>query len=79
MLLCLEFLEANDVGLLPREPCHEILQTLVDVVDIESGDLQCPGLTRKDHSGLTRGVTLQVLRWVNVFEDEEVIASNVAS
>jgi hypothetical protein len=55
------------------------MQTLVDVVDIESGDLQWPGLTRKDYSGLTRGVTLQVLRWVNVFKDEEVIASNVAS
>ena len=35
-LLCLELLEANDVGLRRCEPCREIMQTLVDV---ESGDL----------------------------------------
>ena len=35
------------------EPSHEIIQTFVDVVDVESGDLQWPGL-KKDHSALTR-------------------------
>src|ERR1700704_2362496 len=53
-LLCLELLEANAVGLRPGEPGREIMQSLVDVVDVESGDLQWSGLTRKDHSVLTR-------------------------
>src|SRR5258708_39197378 len=53
-LLYLELLEANDVGLRPCEPRREIMQTLVDVVDVESGDLQWSGLTRKDHSVLSR-------------------------
>jgi hypothetical protein len=30
------------------------MQTLGDVVDVETGDLQWTGLTRKDHSVLTR-------------------------
>src|ERR1700676_2445110 len=47
-LLCLEFLEANDVGLRPCEPRREIVQPLVDVVDVESGDLQWSGLTHKN-------------------------------
>src|SRR4029077_17807001 len=42
-LLSLELLEANDVGLRPYEPRREIMQTLVDVVDVESGDLQWSG------------------------------------
>jgi len=46
--------DAFNVGLCPCEPRREIMQTLVDVVDVESGDLQWSGLTRKDHSVLTR-------------------------
>src|SRR4029077_577357 len=53
-LLNLELLEANDVRLRPCEPRREIMQTLVDVVDVESGDLQWHSLTSKDYSGLTR-------------------------
>src|SRR6202022_3704316 len=53
-LLYLELLEANDVGLRPCEPGREIMQTLVDVVGVENGDLQWSGLSRKDHSVLTR-------------------------
>ena len=50
------------------------MQTLVDVVDVESGNLQWPGLTRKDHSFPTRA-TLQVLRLGRArFEDEVGIA-----
>jgi hypothetical protein len=44
MLLYLELLEANDVGLRPCEPSREIVQAIVDVVDVESSYLQCPGL-----------------------------------
>jgi hypothetical protein len=44
-LLHLQLLEANNVGLRLREPRREIVQALVDIVDVESGDLQCPGLT----------------------------------
>src|SRR2546429_6507758 len=53
-LFYLEFLKANHVGLRPCEPRREIMQTLVDVVDVESGDLQWSGLTRKDHPVLTQ-------------------------
>ena len=41
-LLCLELLETNDVGLRPCKPRREIIETLIDVVDVESGDLQWP-------------------------------------
>jgi hypothetical protein len=43
-LLGLELLEANDVWFLLGEPSHEIVKTFVDVVDVESDDLQNPGL-----------------------------------
>src|SRR4029079_8382829 len=46
-LLDFEFLKANDVGLFPCEPSRQIVQTLVDVVDVKSGDLQWPGLSRR--------------------------------
>src|SRR4029077_2164348 len=45
-LLYLELLQANDVGLCPCEPRREIMQTLVDAVDVESGDLQWSGLRK---------------------------------
>ena len=43
-LLGLELLEANDVWFRLGEPSHEIVKTFVDVVDVESDDLQSPGL-----------------------------------
>ena len=43
-LLGLELLEANDVWFRFREPSYEIVKTFVDVVDVESDDLQSPGL-----------------------------------
>ena len=43
-LLGLELLEANDVWLRFGEPSYEVVQAFVDVVDVESGDLQSPGL-----------------------------------
>jgi hypothetical protein len=43
-LLGLELLEANDVWLRFGEPSHEVVQASVDVVDVESDDLQSPGL-----------------------------------
>jgi hypothetical protein len=43
-LLGLEFLEADDVWLRFGEPSHEVVQAFVDVVDVESDDLQSPGL-----------------------------------
>jgi hypothetical protein len=43
-LLGLELLEANDVWLRFGEPSHEVVQAFVDVVDVESDDLQRPGL-----------------------------------
>jgi len=43
-LLGLELLEANDVWLRFGEPSHEVVQAFVDVVDVESDDLQSPGL-----------------------------------
>ncbi len=39
MLLCLEFLEADNVGLLPFEPTQEICKPLIDVVDVEGCNL----------------------------------------
>src|SRR4029079_26688 len=51
---CPLLLKANDVGLFPCEPSRQIVQTLVDVVDVKSDDLQWPSLTRKKHSVLTR-------------------------
>jgi hypothetical protein len=46
-LLGLELLEANDVWLGLGEPSHEVVQAFVDVVDVESDDLQSPGLNLK--------------------------------
>src|SRR4030095_6072260 len=46
-LLYFELLEANDVGLFPSEPSRQIVQTFVDVVDVKSGDLQWPCLSRR--------------------------------
>ena len=43
-LLGLELLEANNVWLRFGEPSHEVVQAFVDVVDVESDDLQSPGL-----------------------------------
>jgi hypothetical protein len=43
-LLGLELLEVNDVWLRLDEPSHEVVQAFVDVVDVESDDLQSPGL-----------------------------------
>jgi hypothetical protein len=43
-LLGLELLEANDVWLRFGEPSREVVQAFVDVVDVESDDLQSPGL-----------------------------------
>jgi hypothetical protein len=37
-MLGLEFLEANNVRLSLGEPCQEVLQAFVDVVDLEGGD-----------------------------------------
>ena len=42
-LLGLELLEANDVWLRFGEPSHEVVQAFVDVVDVESDDLQSTG------------------------------------
>jgi hypothetical protein len=67
VLLYFQFLEADDIGLLPRQPGHEVMQTLVDVVDIESGYLQGPRLTRKDQFWPDRVVTQQVLRLVTLW------------
>ena len=46
-LLGLELLEANDVWLRFGEPGHEVVQAFVDVVDVESDDLQSSGLNLK--------------------------------
>jgi hypothetical protein len=46
-LLGLELLEANNVWLRFGEPIHEVVQAFVDVVDVESDDLQSPGLNLK--------------------------------
>ena len=43
-LLGLELLEANDIWLRFGEPGYEVVQAFVDVVDVESDDLQSPGL-----------------------------------
>jgi hypothetical protein len=43
-LLGLELLEANDIWLRFGEPRNEVVQAFVDVVDVESDDLQSPGL-----------------------------------
>jgi len=43
-LLGFEFLKANNVRLSFAEPSQEVFQPLVDVVDVESDDLQSPGL-----------------------------------
>jgi hypothetical protein len=43
-LLGLELLEANDVWLRFGEESHEVVQAFVDVVDVESDDLQIPVL-----------------------------------
>lgn len=40
LMLRLELLKANDIRFLFHQPCREIIQTLIDVVDVESGDLQ---------------------------------------
>jgi len=40
VLFSLEFLQAHDVWLCPFKPRHQILQTLIDVVDVVSSDLQ---------------------------------------
>ena len=39
-MLGFELLEANDVWLGFAEPSHQVVQPLVDVVDVESYDLQ---------------------------------------
>ena len=46
-LLGLELLDANDVWLGFGEPSHEVVQALVDVVNVESDDLQSSGLNLK--------------------------------
>jgi hypothetical protein len=46
-LLGFQLLEANDVWLGFAQPSHQVVQTLVDVVDVESDDLQSPGLNLK--------------------------------
>jgi hypothetical protein len=46
-LLSFKFLETNDVWLCFAEPSHQVIQPLVDVVDIESGDLQYKILNRR--------------------------------
>jgi hypothetical protein len=46
-LLGLELLEASNVRLGLGEPSHEVVQAFVDVVDVESDDLQSPGLNLK--------------------------------
>jgi hypothetical protein len=43
-VLGLELLEANNVWLRFGEPIHEVVKAFVDVVDVESDDLQSPGL-----------------------------------
>jgi hypothetical protein len=51
------------------------MQTLVDVVNVESGDLQWSSLTRKDHSVLTRVSHCKYFVCVGrVLEDEVGIA-----
>jgi hypothetical protein len=40
MLLRFEFLEADNVRLLPFEPTQEICKPLIDVVDVESCNLR---------------------------------------
>jgi hypothetical protein len=52
-LLGLEFLKANDIRLSFFEPSQEIFRPLVDVVDIESGDLHYSGLKPQRHCGLS--------------------------
>jgi hypothetical protein len=39
-LLGFQLLEANDIWLRFAEPSHQVVQPLVDVVDVESYDLQ---------------------------------------
>ena len=46
-LFGLELLKANDIWLRFGEPSHEVVQAVVDVVDVESDDLQSPGLNLK--------------------------------
>jgi hypothetical protein len=43
-LLGFQLLEANDIWLRFGEPRNEVVQAFVDVVDVESDDLQSPGL-----------------------------------
>lgn len=40
LMFRLELLKTNDVRFLFHQPCRQIVQTLINVVDVESGDLQ---------------------------------------
>lgn len=55
-----ELLKADDIRLRFRQPSHQIIQALIDVVDVECGDLQTFRLELQNYCVLIYGVTIPV-------------------
>ncbi len=76
-LLCLQFLQAHDVRRFPTQPADKIVQPLIDVVDVEGGDLhslagiansrmECGCSSMSAHMSPVAAILALIFRSVNV-------------